>query len=132
MFSVTRALQLAVLLIAALIVANTMLTTVAERRWEFALCRTLGMKRSQIGRQVVLEASIIGVLGAAIAAAMGIAVGSLMLTAIGDRLDWQIGFELSSLTLAALGAAVASAVVAALLPAYLAGGKPLLESLRNE
>ena len=43
LFSLARGIELAALVIAALIIANTMLTAVFERRWEFGLQRAVGM-----------------------------------------------------------------------------------------
>jgi putative ABC transport system permease protein len=131
-FSITRAIQLAALIIAALIVANTMLTTVAERRWEFAVCRTLGMSRTQIRGEVLLEALVVGMVGSAIAVALGLGTGLLMLDSIQARFLLRIPYEpqWTSISLA-LGAALLATIAATLFPARAAGRRPVIDTMRS-
>jgi putative ABC transport system permease protein len=127
LLSITRAIQLASLLIALLVVANAMLTTVAERRWESALCRAMGMSRFQMRAKLLLEAGIIGVIGALIAGAVGLGVGQLMLDLMRSRFQWQIELQLQWPILAlSLPAVVLTSFLAALIPTFLAGrGGPI-------
>lgn len=129
-FSIARALQLAAILIAGLIVASTMLTTVSERRWEFAVCRALGMSRAHIRGGVLLEAFVLGLLGSVIALAIGLTMGLLMLEAMSIRFLWKLGYTASWPQLAVIVAIViATVLVAAALPARIAGRSSVASSL---
>lgn len=68
-------ISLASLVFAALALANAAFTAVTERRWTFALQRTLGMTRRQIGRSLALEALAVGLIGAIGAAIAGLGLG---------------------------------------------------------
>ena len=60
------------LLVGTFIIYNTFSMIVAQRLRELALLRAIGASRGQVGRSVVLEALIVGVLGSAIGLAAGI------------------------------------------------------------
>ncbi|AQA24753.1 macB-like periplasmic core domain protein [Rhodococcus sp. MTM3W5.2] len=65
------------LLVGTFIIYNTFSMIVAQRLRELALLRAIGASRKQVGRSVVLEALIVGLLGSAlgIAAGVGLAYG---------------------------------------------------------
>lgn len=130
MFSLARTLPLAAILIAALLVANTMFTSVAERRWELALCRALGMARAQVRAMVLAEALAIGALGALAAVAAGHGLAAALLAAVEGRYAWSIPYELQPGLAAAVAAVgIASAGAAAVLPARAAARTPIAEAL---
>lgn len=132
-WSLARAVQLAAMLIAALTIANTMLIAVLERRWEFGLQRAVGMSLSQLGRAVVLEAAVIGVIGAAGATILGILLGLAMTQLMEVQFSWTIPFTVPVATIAAVAAgATAISVGAALYPRAVALRAPIIESLRYE
>lgn len=132
-WSLARAVQLAAMLIAALTIANTMLIAVLERRWEFGLQRAVGMSLSQLGRSVVLEAGVIGVIGAAGAALLGTLLGVAMTQLMEGQFSWTIPFAVpfATIGMVALGATAIS-VGAALHPRAVALRAPIIESLRYE
>jgi putative ABC transport system permease protein len=133
MFAIARGLQIAALLIAAMVVANTMFTVVAERRWELSLSRTLGMTRSQVRGVVLLEALGIGLVGSVAAVATGLAIGFLMLTSMELRFSWAIDYQAQwALVGGVFAIGVASALIASLIPAQSAARAPIVESLRSE
>lgn len=80
-FSLASALQFAALLVALLVVANTMLTAIVERRWEFSLIRGIGMTPAHLRRLVLAEAAGIGILGSAVALLVGSVLGGFMVLA---------------------------------------------------
>ncbi|QKT10849.1 ABC transporter permease [Rhodococcus sp. W8901] len=65
------------LLVGTFIIYNTFSMIVAQRLRELALLRAIGASRKQVGRSVVFEALIVGVIGSAlgIAAGIGLAYG---------------------------------------------------------
>jgi ABC-type antimicrobial peptide transport system permease subunit len=76
---------------------NTLITAVMERIHEFGMLRAVGMKPGSVVLQVVLESSLIMLLGVAI----GVAVGWLLTTQwLGDGIDlsqWAAGVEMAGM-----------------------------------
>jgi putative ABC transport system permease protein len=132
-FSLGRGIQLAALIVAVLTIANTMFTAVYERRWEMGLERAVGMSSSQLGREVLLEASAIGLIGGAGGAVLGTISGFLMTQSLEAQYSWRVPFEipLDQIAVAIVGG-VALAAAAGWLPSRLAVRAPIVESLRYE
>lgn len=129
----SRGIQLAAIVVAALTIANTIFTTVLERRWEMGLQRAVGMSRGQVGRSVSLEAAGIGLLGGIGASVLGTAFGYLFTTASATRFAWHIPYEPPwALWLLAVAGAIAVAALAASYPRRLAVRTPIMEALRYE
>lgn len=82
LISLTRAIELATLLCAAVALADTAFTAVAERRWTFGLQQALGMTQRQLTRSLALEAVAIGVVGSVAGAAIGLGLGAVMIHAM--------------------------------------------------
>src|SRR5262249_58959302 len=83
--SVILASGLVALLVASLAVANTMFTAVVERRREIGLLRVAGATRRQVIRQLVVEASTLGLGGSLLGLALG-GLGVTALNAVTERL----------------------------------------------
>ena len=66
-------LDLIVMLIVAVIIANTLLMSVFERIREIGILSALGMKRREIRRMFLLEASTLGLAGCLLGLAIGLA-----------------------------------------------------------
>jgi putative ABC transport system permease protein len=133
LFSLAKGVQVAALLIAGLIVLNTMLTASFERRREFGLERTFGMSRSQLAASVLLEAVGIALIAACFAAVLGIGLGYLMTLTIEQQLAWQISYSPAlATTLVALGASLVVGAAAALYPAWLSTRQRLIELVQFE
>jgi len=129
------------LLMAGLIIVNTMLMTIMERTQEFGMQAALGMRRRDIMILIVAEGIAIGVIGAIAGSALGSAVG-IWLEATGIDItaatrginipfqgniypDWQLSYAL----IAAV-AGVITAGLAALYPAWRAIRDTPAEALR--
>jgi putative ABC transport system permease protein len=133
-FAITRALDLVALAVAMLGVANTVLAIVLERRREIGVLRALGTTRRQIGRIVVCEAALIGLVGTALGAATGFGVSLILIRVVNvQSFGWTIGFWWEPTeVLAAAGLAFAAALAAGWLPARYAARSPLVEVLTDE
>ncbi len=133
-FAITRALDLVALAVAMLGVANTVLAIVLERRREIGVLRALGTTRRQVGRIVVCEAGLIGLVGMALGVATGFGVSLILIRVVNvQSFGWTIGFWWGPTdVLAAAGLAFAAAVAAGWLPARHAARSPLVEVLTDE
>jgi putative ABC transport system permease protein len=130
------------LLMAGLIIVNTMLMTVMERTQEFGMQAALGMRRGNIVAMIVAEGIVIGVLGAVAGIVLGSGLGIVLehtgidvTTATrGIELpfqgvlypDWKLSY---AITAGLVG--VATAAIAALYPAWRAVRLAPAEALRS-
>ncbi len=133
---------LLLLLMAGLIIINTMLMTVMERTQEFGMMAAMGMRRSDIVALILSEGLAIGLVGALAGGALGTAV-SLLIEQVGINVgdafssadfpiqgvvfpDWKLSFTLVSGMCGAFTAALA-----ALYPAWRAARMTPAEALRS-
>lgn len=130
------------LLMAGLIIVNTMLMTVLERTQELGMQAALGMRRSDIVALIVTEGIVIGMLGAVFGAILGSAVGiwlehtGIDITAAARSVelpfqaiaypDWRVSYTLMS-----MAGGVLVAGLAALYPAVRAIKMAPAEALRQ-
>jgi putative ABC transport system permease protein len=136
---IVQTLQAGLLVLAATLMAlggfmayNTFMAGVVERTREFALLRTIALRRGDVLRLALWEALWVGAAGVVV----GIALGALLAWGITAVNAAVVGFEVRTLTLpwdrvllaAAIGVGVA--FVAALLPAASAARTSPLSALR--
>ncbi len=132
-FSLANGAQLAALLIAAMVVLNTMLTVTFERRRELGVQRMLGLTGRQLSGSVVLEAVVLSVVAAAIAVLLGLVLGFVMTVGIENQLAWHVAFRPAvGATLGAVLVTVVLAAGASAYPSWLATRPTLIELLRIE
>jgi putative ABC transport system permease protein len=131
--ALAQGIGVAALVVAVLTVANTMFTTVLERRWEFGLQRAVGMARRQLGRSVMLEAGVMGLVGGAGAVVLGTGIGALFLRGMEAGFAWRVPYQVPLATIAAglVGGALLAAS-AGVYPQRLAIRPPIIEALRYE
>ena len=133
LFSMARAIQAASLLVAAIIVATTMLTAIFERQRELALQRALGMRGRDLAGTVLVESASLGTVGAAIAIPLGVLIAFLVKFPMEQQVGWRIPFEFpTALAVGTLGAAIGVAVVAAIYPSRIAARVAIVQALRQE
>jgi putative ABC transport system permease protein len=121
--------------VAAFIIVNTFTILVAQRTQELALLRALGASRRQVGRSVLLEALVVGL----VASTLGAGVGWLLartLAAVFASLGLTIARSALVLTPTTIGwcyaVGIGVTVAAAYLPARRAGRVPPIAALRSE
>lgn len=107
-------------------VANTMLTSVWQRRSEIGVMRAVGAPRSRVALMFLLEAGLIGLVGGVAGTLMGVLVGAGGAVAQG----WTYTLPPLALTAPVVGVVVAMAF--GLLPSLRAAGVSPAELLRAE
>ncbi|MFZ5818048.1 MAG: FtsX-like permease family protein [Bacillota bacterium] len=115
--------------VAVMSLVNTMISSIAERRREFALLRSIGATPAQVWTQVLIEAALLGLVGGIVGVTGGAVLGTAALTGLDlplaeVRLPWAVmGLGLL--------ASVALACAAALAPARRAAGLVPAEAVRT-
>ena len=121
------------LFVGAFLIYNAFAMTVVERTREFGMLRTVGMSKTQITFQLIIEAILMGIIGSALGVVLGI-FGSRGLTAImGSLLQTDLNQNMaippSTLTLS-LVVGIIVTVIGAAMPAIQAGNISPIEALR--
>ncbi len=116
------------LFVAFLGVINTIVLSVVERTREIGLLRAVGTTRKQVRGIVRWEAVIVCIFGALLGILLGVLFGWAAVTAIPDDIISDISIPYESVIFTILIAALAG-VAAAVVPAYLAAKRDVLESI---
>jgi len=124
------------LFVGFLLVTTLVTVSVNERSGEIAVMRAIGVSRSHVVQQVVLEGVAISFAGALIGLGLGLATArylNAILSAF-PGLPMAIDFFLfqPSAAWTALALLVASGIAAGVYPAWRAASLPIAESLRRE
>jgi putative ABC transport system permease protein len=133
-FLLTYVLEAIAIVIAMLGIVNTLVTSVLERRREFATLRAIGASAGQIRQLVMWEAAYLGMLGIALGL-IGGAVLSLLLVKVINRqsFGWTIQMILPiGALIQSVGLAAAATLIAGYFPARWAAQQPVVEGLREE
>lgn len=126
-------------MIIVLSVSSTLMMTVLERTGEVGTALAIGVRRSRILRQFLLEGVLIGLIGGAAGVLLGILlaeaisrIGIPMPPPPGMDHGYIAGIALSSkLVVDAFLIAAGPALLAALYPAWSASRRPIVDSLRH-
>ncbi len=119
------------LIAAAVIMANTVSLTMLERRQQIGVLKVLGLNRRRVLWVVLLENTVIGLLGGLI----GIGISSLgvtILTVVGTGFGIPLPSDATLITVGLVAASVVIAWVATLLSARVAIGERVARILRYE
>ncbi len=133
-FAVTRTLKLITLIVALAGVFFALTVGIAERRAEIGVLRALGASGAQVRRMVLTEALLIGAAALAIGAVTGVGLALLLVFVVNPQFfGWTIRWAPTVRPfLEALAVVVASALLAAWLPARAAVRSEPAASLRAE
>lgn len=133
-FLLTYVLEAIAMIIAMLGIINTLVTSVMERRREFATLRAVGGSEGQIQQLVLWEAAYLGVIGTALGLVGGGLLSVLLIKVINKQsFGWTIQMTLPMGALVqAIGLAAAVTLIAGYFPARWAAQQPVAEGLRGE
>ena len=124
-------------LIVAILLITTLLTiTVNERRGEIATLRAIGIARSTVVRQVLIEGMVLTVVGTALGIGLGLGTARYLDSILTSFPGLPAAFSFfvprrDSLVTAAL-VLLATGSLAGLYPAWLAASSPIAATLRSE
>lgn len=129
-FGIFDALALIAVLIGALGIVNTLTMGVVERVREIGVLRAIGMSRRQTSRMVVIEATVLGLVGIVIGTLAGLLMGAVLLALTGG-LTPSVGIPWAPIGIAAaLG--LAGPAIAAYYPSRLASRLSIVRALQFE
>ena len=124
------------LFVGFLLVTTLVTVSVNERSGEIAVMRAIGISRTHIIQQIVIEGVVISVVGALIGLGLGLGTARYLNSILSafPGLPMAIDFFLFQPQAAwsALGLLVASGIAAGVYPAWRAGSLPISETLRRE
>ena len=124
------------LFVGFLLVTTLVTVSVNERAGEIAVMRAIGISRTHIIQQVVIEGVVISVVGALLGLGLGLGTARYLNSILSafPGLPMAIDFFLFQPQAAwsALGLLVASGIAAGIYPAWRAGSLPISETLRRE
>lgn len=124
------------LFVGFLLVTTLVTVSVNERAGEIAVMRAIGVSRSHVVEQIVLEGVAISFAGAVLGLALGLVTARYLNTILSafPGLPMAIDFFLFQPKAAwsALGLLIASGIGAGIYPAWRAASLPIAESLRRE
>ena len=119
--------------LAAIGIANNMLIQVDARQREFSVLRTIGIGSWDITRLLLVEGSMIGLVGALLAMALGNTIGALSVAFLDRFTLFHYQFEASIPAMLAISSlAVATCTLSAIYPARVAASRSSAESLQYE
>ncbi len=133
-FAINQAINAITLLIASLGIIVTLLASVLERTREIGILRSIGMLRRQVSRVVVIESTLLGLIGGALGAAAGIVIGWMSLEGFlrgdyGASMHYHV--HVASIFWA-LALSAALAALAGVYPAQRAAKTNIVEALAYE
>ena len=133
-FTITRALEIIAIIVAALGVISTLITLILERQREFALLSILGATRTHIRRMVVIEAVLIGSTSQAIGLVIGVLLSIVLIYVINvQSFGWTIQFHIPVMFLLQSTVLILLATaIAGLYPATRAAGIDAVRFVREE
>lgn len=132
-------IKLIISIIVVLGIANTIGMSIVERRMELATLRALGLRPGVIGRLLMTEALITGVLGGGLGVVLGVAV-ALSASAIGIPFPSPPGATrpflggvdvIPSIVAFSFVLSVAATLAAAVFPVWRATRRPIADTLRG-
>jgi putative ABC transport system permease protein len=133
-FVLTYVLEAIAVLIALLGIANTLVTSVLERRRELATLRAIGASVNQVKRLILWEAIYLGALGAVLGVIGGLLLAVLLIKVINKQsFGWTVQMIVPlDVVLQAVAVSLVAALLAGYWPARWAASQPVVEGLKDE
>jgi putative ABC transport system permease protein len=132
-FGLFDVLTLIAMIVAALGVVNTLTMNVLERTQEIGMLRSLGMTRWQVGKMILAEAGMLGLIGGVFGLLFGLFMSRLFISAANATQGYELAYVLPTQgILVGLMIALVVSQVAAIWPAQRAAGIRIIEAIQCE
>ncbi|MFN2159987.1 MAG: FtsX-like permease family protein [Anaerolineales bacterium] len=132
-FSLFDAMAIIGMIVASLGVINTLTMNVLERTQEIGMLRGLGMTRWQIGKMILAEALMMGIIGGGLGLAFGLFLSWMLLTSLMSMMGYDLVYVLpvQGILIGILISLLISQI-AAIWPARRAAGINIVEAIQYE
>jgi len=132
-FTLFDVLALIAMIVASLGVVNTLTMNVLERTQEIGMLRGVGMTRTQVGKMILAEAGVMGLIGGVFGIAFGLFMLQLLLVGITETQGYELTFvwPVQGIIVSLIIALVISQI-AALWPAKRAASISIIEAIHTE
>jgi putative ABC transport system permease protein len=133
-FAITYALEAVAIIVAVMGIAGALLALVIDRRREIGLLRFLGAATSQVRKQILVEAGLLGLLANFAGLAQGFALSLVLIFVINKQsFGWTIRFHWPvAVLLGAISVVYVATVLAGLYPAQVAVKLNPFEAVHEE
>jgi putative ABC transport system permease protein len=132
-FSLFDVLALIAMIVAALGVVNTLTMSVLERTRELGMLRSLGMTRRQVGKMILAEAIMMGLIGGAFGILFGLFLLRVILMATNSMQGYELTYSVpTQAVIISLIIALVVSQLAALWPARRAARIRILDAIQFE
>ena len=133
-FLITSALQVLTAIVALTGILNSVMALVLERKREMGILRACGAETRQIGRLLLSECGLSGLISGVLALPLGICLAWVLIEIVNKRsFGWTYDMVVSSSTLIqAVTLSCAAALVAGVFPAVKAAGTDIADALHME
>jgi putative ABC transport system permease protein len=132
-FSLFDVVALIGMIVASLGVVNTLTMNVLERTQEIGMLRGVGMTRSQVGKMILAEAGMLGVIGGAFGVGFGLFLSGVFLTSPAAMQGYELTYVVPTVgILVGLAVAIVISQLAAIWPARRAAGISIVEAIQYE
>ena len=128
--AMTTAAAVLALVVGGLSVVNTMIMSVTERQREIGLRKAVGAHTGHVLREFLTEATLMGLIGGVVGYVLGLGLTSL-LDAARKASNFELFLVTPTLTVIAIGFAVALGALAGVIPALRAARMDLMLALRT-
>ncbi|MEA5389622.1 ABC transporter permease [Haloarculaceae archaeon H-GB2-1] len=134
----TRTLNLALLgigsislVVASVAILNVMLMSTIERRGEIGVLRAVGVRRSEVLRMILSEATVIGLIGGSVGALLSLGVGLGINELLFGRPSLVFAWDSARYLVYGFGFGALASLLSGVYPAWKAANDPPVEALRG-
>jgi putative ABC transport system permease protein len=133
-FQITYALQGIAIIVAVLGVVSTLTALILQRGREIGVLRAVGALRRQVGKMVLVESGLLGLIGSLLGCVCGVALSLLLIYVINKQFfGWSIRLTIEPwLFIQATALMVGVSLLAGIGPARLAASRLAAEAMRVE
>lgn len=119
------------LIVAGLAILNVMLMSTVERRGEIGVLRSVGIRRREILRMFLTEATFIGLIGGIVGVIGSLAVGLALFHVLTGDMMLILSWSSLQYLLYGFGFAIVASLLSGLYPAWKAANERPVDSLRG-